>query len=157
MAERLGAKVTPPVPPVEAVAPIPRVAPADSAGFKDALLGEIRKTIAMAYNTVVVQAQQIQVSGDRVTLTFSASQKLLPAFEKYRAPIEALAMKLAGRKMTLVYDASGVERTIEGKPRPAAPGEAERKSALKERALADEGVQAMLEVFPAEIRDVEEM
>ena len=36
-------------------------------------------------------------------------------------------------------------------------GEAERKSALKERAMADEGVQAMLDVFSAEIRDVEEM
>ena len=32
-----------------------------------------------------------------------------------------------------------------------------KKAALKERALADAGVQALLEVFPAEIRDVEEM
>ena len=37
------------------------------------------------------------------------------------------------------------------------PSEADRKSALKEQALADAGVQALLEVFPAEIRDVEEM
>ena len=34
---------------------------------------------------------------------------------------------------------------------------ADKKSALREQALADAGVQAMLEVFPAEIRDVEEM
>jgi hypothetical protein len=33
----------------------------------------------------------------------------------------------------------------------------DRKSALREQALADAGVQALLEVFPAEIRDVEEM
>jgi len=32
-----------------------------------------------------------------------------------------------------------------------------KKTALREKALADAGVQAMLEVFPAEIRDVEEM
>ena len=31
------------------------------------------------------------------------------------------------------------------------------KTALREQAMADAGVQAMLEVFPAEIRDVEEM
>ena len=37
------------------------------------------------------------------------------------------------------------------------PVDADRKTALKEQALADAGVQAMLEVFPAEIRDVEEM
>ena len=33
----------------------------------------------------------------------------------------------------------------------------DKKSALREQALADAGVQALLEVFPAEIRDVEEM
>ena len=46
----------------------------------------------------------------------------------------------------------------------AAPGaktadkqSAARQSALREQALADANVQTMLEVFPAEIRDVEEM
>ena len=33
----------------------------------------------------------------------------------------------------------------------------DKKSALREQALADASVQALLEVFPAEIRDVEEM
>jgi hypothetical protein len=40
---------------------------------------------------------------------------------------------------------------------PAGGADSARKSALREQALADRGVQAMLEVFPAEIRDVEEM
>ena len=41
---------------------------------------------------------------------------------------------------------------------PAPPDPAAiKKSALREQALADAGVQAMLEVFPAEIRDIEEM
>jgi len=39
----------------------------------------------------------------------------------------------------------------------AADEAASKKSALREKALADSGVQAMLEVFPAEIRDVEEI
>ena len=39
----------------------------------------------------------------------------------------------------------------------SAAAAADRKSALKERALADAGMQALLEVFPAEIRDVEEI
>ena len=42
-------------------------------------------------------------------------------------------------------------------PRRPAQQSAEKKSALREQALADAGVQTMLEVFPAEIRDVEEM
>jgi hypothetical protein len=41
------------------------------------------------------------------------------------------------------------------------PGAAETTSAdqpdLRARALADDGVQAMLEIFPAEIREVEEI
>ena len=34
---------------------------------------------------------------------------------------------------------------------------ATKKTELREQALADAGVQALLDVFPAEIRDVEEM
>ena len=39
---------------------------------------------------------------------------------------------------------------------PIAP-EGDRKAELKQQALADSGVQAMLDVFAAEIRDVEEI
>jgi hypothetical protein len=46
----------------------------------------------------------------------------------------------------------------DGAQAPAAPPDAAaRKSALRDRALADAGVQALLDVFPAEIKDVEEM
>ena len=40
--------------------------------------------------------------------------------------------------------------------RPRQPAEPDRKAALREQALADSGVQAMLDVFAAEIKDVEE-
>jgi hypothetical protein len=39
----------------------------------------------------------------------------------------------------------------------AAQKPTDKKSELREKALADTAVQTMLEVFPAEIRDVEEM
>ena len=41
-------------------------------------------------------------------------------------------------------------------PSPNSPA-GDKKAALKEQALADSGIQTMLEVFPAEIRDVEEI
>jgi hypothetical protein len=41
-------------------------------------------------------------------------------------------------------------------PAPNAP-DAPAAPDLKARALADDGVQAMLEIFPAEIREVEEI
>jgi hypothetical protein len=39
---------------------------------------------------------------------------------------------------------------------PAAEQVSERQAALKQQALEDSGVQAMLDVFAAEIKDVEE-
>jgi hypothetical protein len=43
-----------------------------------------------------------------------------------------------------------------GAAAPAVPAQ-DPRSALRERALAHDAVQAMLDVFPAEIRDVEEI
>ena len=50
-------------------------------------------------------------------------------------------------------------RATERRRRRLQPSDADRdrKAALREQALADAGVQALLEVFPAEIRDVEEI
>jgi hypothetical protein len=68
-------------------------------------------------------------------------------------------MMIAGRTVSVV----GVIAVGGGAPAPPAPPDpveqkaADRKSALREQAMADAGVQAMLEIFPAEIRDVEEM
>jgi len=123
--------------------------------LKDAWLAEVRKANPVMYNTLVVQAQRLDVAADRIVLTFTAAQKIGPAFEKYRSELEALASRLAGRKIAVVPDLSG--RDEGGASAPGEPGEVARKSALREQALADAGVQALLEVFPAEIRDVEEL
>jgi hypothetical protein len=50
-----------------------------------------------------------------------------------------------------------VEAPAGSPPTGARPESQDKKSALREQALADASVQALLEVFPAEIRDVEEM
>ena len=102
---------------------------------------------------VVAQAQKIELAGDRLTFTFSPSQRALrDQFEQNRSWLETLAQQLAGKGVTIVAVQTDA---------PAAPGggqkPADKKAALREQALADAGVQTMLEVFPAEIRDVEEM
>ena len=43
------------------------------------------------------------------------------------------------------------------KPPPIGAAGPDQKQSLKERALSDAGVQTMLDVFAAEIKDVEEM
>jgi DNA polymerase III subunit gamma/tau len=124
--------------------------------LKDAFLGEVRKTIPMAYNTLISQAKRMDVLADRIVLGFDGSQKVDVQFNRYKSELETLATKLAGRKVNLVMERVAGEG---GSPAEAAraASEAERKSALKEQAMADPGVQALLEVFPADIRDVEEM
>ena len=120
--------------------------------MKDALLAEIRKSKTVFYNTVVAQAQRIDVADDRVTFTFSATQRALrDQFEQNRGWLESVAQQVSGRKIAVGSVHAEAERSA-----PADPVAA-RKSALREEALADAGVQALLEVFPAEIRDVEEM
>jgi DNA polymerase-3 subunit gamma/tau len=123
--------------------------------FKDALLAEIRRTKSVFYNTVVAQAQKIEVEPDHVTFTFSTTQGALRSMvDQNRAWLESLAQQVTGRKV-LVTSTNGTETAVVP-PANAAP-ETDRKSALRQRAMADAGVQALLEVFPAEIRDVEEM
>jgi len=142
------------------------VAPAaGSGGLKDALIAEIKKTKSVFYNMVVAQAQKIEVAGDRVTFSFTPAQRALKdQFEQQRTWLESIALGIAGRKIAMTSATVDVSAAPTGAGAGASDGpkasdkqSAEKKSALREQALADAGVQTMLEVFTAEIRDVEEM
>jgi DNA polymerase-3 subunit gamma/tau len=162
-------RVPPPVPPQPPKRAQPDVAPAPApaGNLKDSLLAEIRKSKGVFYGTVVAQAQKIEVGAGKVTFTFSANQTALRTmFEQNRAWLESVAEKLAGRK--ILVDSvqaggageQGTGQRAEGEQTAADGAPAtrqDRKTALKEQAMADAGVKALLEVFPAEIRDVEEM
>jgi DNA polymerase-3 subunit gamma/tau len=130
--------------------PAPSTPPPVSGPFKDALLSEIRKTKAVFYNMVVAQAQKIEVADDRVTFTFAPNQRALrDQFEQNRAWLESVGQQVAGRRIVFVAQSEPPGEIV-----PTGP---DRKTVLREQALADAGVQTLLEVFPAEIRDVEEM
>jgi hypothetical protein len=91
-----------------------------------------------------------------VTFTFSASQGTLRNMvEQNRAWLESLAQQVAGRKVAVI-GVNGAENSTAPAQAPEA-SKADKKTALRAQALADAGVQALLEVLPVEIRDVEEM
>ncbi len=123
---------------------------------KDLLLAEIRRSKVVFYNTVVAQAQKIEVTADRVVFSFSALQRTLrDMFEQNRTWLEGVAEQAMKRKVAVVS-----EQISGGTTAPAAEEQArpsDRQAALREQALADASVQALLEVFPADIRDVEEI
>src|SRR5262245_658059 len=144
-------------PPPEA-SPSPSRAPSsETTTFKDAFLAEIRRTKVVFYNTVVAQAQKIDVAMDRITFTFSPTQRTLrDVFDQNRAWLESTAEQVARRKVgvsAVQTEPASAESSATAPPDPAAV----KKASLREQAMADSGVQAFLEVFPAEIRDVEEM
>jgi hypothetical protein len=122
---------------------------------KDAVLAEVRRSKGAFYNTVVTQALRIDLTPDRLTFVFAAGQRALrDLVEQHRTWLESVVQTAAGRRMSVVsVQEDGPAAAGEPAPAPAP----DRQAALKERVLADAGMQALLEVFPAEIRDVEEI
>jgi hypothetical protein len=136
------------------------LAPAGDGALKDAFLASIRGAKAFFYNTVVAQAQKIEVAGDKVTFAFLPTHRALrEQFEQARAWLEPLAERVAGRKITV----AAVQADPAAAPAAAASTEpSPQKSSgpkrdLKSEAMESPAVQAVLDVFPAEIRDVEEI
>jgi DNA polymerase-3 subunit gamma/tau len=154
--------VTPTMAPVPVAGPAAPPSPAirpepveGRAGFKDEFLAEIRKSKFVFYSAVVVQAQKIEVAPDRVTFSFSASQRALrDNCEQQRTWLESTAQRIAGRRIVVTAVLPDAAAAVAAPP---SDPQATKQTELREQALADAGVQALLEVFPAEIRDVEEM
>jgi hypothetical protein len=139
---------------------VPNLTPVGADAFKDAFLEEVRKQKKFFHGTVVAQAQKIEVDGDRVVFTFTAQHRPLKAqLEQNRPLLETIATQLGGRRMAVVAvegTAGSPKRGDEAAAAPAAPAD-DRKAALREQALADSGVQTMLDVFGTEIKDIEEV
>ena len=140
----------------------------DPAQLKEAFLEEIRKQKKFFHGTVVAQAQRIDLQPDTITFVFGPQHRALRAqLEQTRPWLEETAARLAGRKMTIAAadgppsSPSPASAGFGGTAAAAHPAGAaagpDRTQELKERALADNGVQAMLDVFAAEIKDIEEM
>jgi hypothetical protein len=136
---------------------MPDVQPVAPELLKDAFLSEVRKSKKFFYGTVVAQAQRIDIDGDRVVFTFTPQHRALRVqLDQSRLWLDALASQLSGRKMTVVSSEGAPAPGKSADPSTPAP-EKDRQSELRQQALADSGVQAMLDVFAAEIKDVEEM
>jgi DNA polymerase-3 subunit gamma/tau len=137
----------------------PAVQPVAPGELKESLLNEIKKSKKYFYGTVVAQAQRIDIDGDRVVFTFAPQHRAMrDQLEQSRSWLDALASQLSGRKMTV----ASLEGTVIGasaqtaSDAPGQPASKDRQQDLRQQALADSGVQAMLDVFAAEIKDVEE-
>jgi hypothetical protein len=109
----------------------------------------------MFYNTVVAQAQKIEFGPERVTFSFLPAHRLLrEQVEQNRTWLEQTASAIAGRKMSVVAAQAEGAADVAG---PSTEPAAAMTPDLKTHAMSDSAVQAMLDVFPAEIENVEEI
>jgi DNA polymerase-3 subunit gamma/tau len=126
-------------------------------GLKDKFLAEIRSGKNTLYSLAVAQAQRIDVTDDRITFTFASNQNVAKMLvDSYREWLEGVAHRLTGRRIQVTSAQVQAEATPSAHASPAAVAAAPKRD-LKEEARSSPGIQAMLDVFPAEIRDVEEM
>ncbi|MCL4849619.1 MAG: DNA polymerase III subunit gamma/tau [Acidobacteria bacterium] len=138
--------------PVEA-APDEGSGGAPGPALRDRILTELKKTNKLFHGAVAAQAHRVEVDGDRLTFTFTTSQRVLRAqLEQKTSFIERVAEQVAGHPMKVLV----VE--VEERAAPKGPTPAElAQERLRQAALADGAVQALLDVFPAEIKNVEEI
>ena len=131
-------------------------APSPGGGLKDKFLAEIRSNKNTLYSLAVAQAQRIDLSDDRITFTFASNQNVARGqLDQNREWLESVAHRLAGRRIQVTSAQVQTEAASPASAASTSPNAAKRD--LKAEALSSSGVQAMLDVFPAEIRDVEEL
>jgi DNA polymerase III gamma/tau subunit len=143
-----------------------------SSSVRDRVLDDIRHHKAVFYRMVVAQAQRITYEPGRLTFVFAPTHRLLgEQVEQSRAYLEGLVERFAGRQSKIAIEigdgnsnppaGSGSVRPAAGTP--AAGGDTAGSAAegaevdLRARAERHEGLKILREVFPIEIRDVEEM
>ena len=95
---------------------------------------------------LMTMADRIELTGDALIVTLKPERKL---FDAQRQSIETVAASVAGRKI-------GV-RVIEGAATAKASPDAARKEELKKKALEQPSVQSLIDVFGADIQEVEEI
>jgi DNA polymerase-3 subunit gamma/tau len=141
-----------------------------------AFLDALRREKRVFHGAVAARARRLDVGADTITFVFGTAQRVLSRQTmEQRAVLEQIARQVAGRPVQVLAVEEADEAAAAGPAAAAsagatargesAPGDAaapaapaqDPRSELRERALAHDAVQAMLDVFPAEIRDVEEI
>ncbi|MGV3518810.1 DNA polymerase III subunit gamma/tau [Luteitalea sp.] len=138
--------VAPPAPAVPAAAPVVPLGPGDEI---TQLVEALRKSNRTFFGTALARATFV-IEGPKLVLTVGGNFEQTRC-EGRRSWIEETAQQVLGRKLLL--EIRVVAQATEGQVDPVETD----KARLKEQALKSEAVQAMLDVFAAEIRDAEEI
>jgi len=127
--------------------------------LKEAFLSAIEKKRPMVYGTIVAQAQRIDVEGDRIVFRYGPIQTMLgDGVNREKAWLEELAAGLAGRRISVAADvAKGEPGAAPAHAAMRIAGAAETVRDLKAEAMKDPVLQSLLDVIPAEVKDITEL
>ena len=148
------------VTPAAAVVPTSPGSPED---LKAAFLAQVKASKVFFYNTVVAQAYRVDATPSRITFTFLPHQKVpRQQCEDMKAFLEDIAQKVAGTRISVavaIADAGAPAANSPATSNQAASTAAATTAAedLRQEALSDPTVQALLEIFPVEKTKIEEM
>ena len=150
-----GPKASAAAPPPSRAMLVEDVSEAALARFREAFLAEVKRTRGQAdWGMVFMPARRVDVEVGSVTFVYELQPKLMATrFEALKPELSETATRLAGRPMAV---GCRVESGATAPGTPASPAQGE-KDKLKAEVMAEPAVQALLDVFPADIRDVEEV
>jgi hypothetical protein len=126
--------------------------------FLPALLAELQKDRPGTYGTLIAQAPAVALTGDRIVI--SAGAFLARQVTQNKAWVETIAQRVAGRRVPVVIETvegDGGRSNGSAAGSAGGPGPGPAKDDLMAAARANPGVQTLLEIFPAEIKDVTEL
>jgi DNA polymerase-3 subunit gamma/tau len=128
----------------------------ESSDEKATILNEIKRRKQFFHGTVVAQAQHIDFTNDRLVFTFTTAQRTLALQLTQSCDwLETMASKALGRKVTVSTQQAKIAQKAAAEWDQSALGNSQRE--LRDQVMDHSMVQAILEVFPADIRDVEKI
>ena len=125
-------------------------------------MADVKSNKNTLYSLAIAMAKRIDVTDDRVSFTFAAHQNVARGqLEQNREWLENAVLRLAGKRLPVLVlqdtaDAPQPAAADAVDARPAAGKSAEARDPRSE-AMASPVVRDLLDVFPAEIRDIEEL
>jgi hypothetical protein len=138
---------------------VPQQAAAGQGEFKDKFLSDVKAGKSTFYNLVVASAFRIDATAAGVTFAFLPNQKNAKGqCEEQKAWLASVAEKVAGKPVpvSVVVADAGAQPS----PAPASPAAASAPGAssdnLKDEAMQNSTVQALLEIFPVDKTTIEE-
>lgn len=143
--------------PVARAMPVGQRSPApaaarSTAGYRDALLAQLKSAKPTFYNLVVAQAFRIDADGSGVTFAFQPNQKMPKnQCEDNRAWLQGVVEQVAGAKLPVhIVFTDAAAAPAPAPADPVAPAATPVSGDRQKSALEHDTVRTLLEVFPVE-------